>query len=90
MDDDEDEREFSKSIVYGFFEQAEATFGKMDDSLYVDASFVSWADAPLLPPDLLFRDCLPHRLHVLALRLSITCPCLLRCHLQEVPPLIPN
>ncbi|KAL9135315.1 MAG: hypothetical protein Q9175_003491 [Cornicularia normoerica] len=33
MDDDEDEREFSKSIVYGFFEQAEATFEKMDTSL---------------------------------------------------------
>ena len=33
MDDDEDEREFSKSIVYGFFEQAEATFDKMDTSL---------------------------------------------------------
>ena len=35
MDDDEDEREFSKSIVYGFFEQAEQTFKKMDSSLYV-------------------------------------------------------
>lgn len=33
MDDDEEEREFSKSIVYGFFEQAEATFEKMDKSL---------------------------------------------------------
>lgn len=33
MDDDEDEREFSKSIVYGFFEQAEATFEKMLASL---------------------------------------------------------
>ncbi|KAL3422421.1 Multistep phosphorelay regulator 1 [Phlyctema vagabunda] len=33
MDDDEDEREFSKSIVYGFFEQAEATFVKMEDAL---------------------------------------------------------
>ncbi|KAI9873633.1 MAG: hypothetical protein M1830_009314 [Pleopsidium flavum] len=33
MDDDEDEREFSKSIVYGFFEQAEATFKKMESSL---------------------------------------------------------
>ena len=41
MDDDEDEREFSRSIVYGFFEQAEATFGKMDKSLYVDTSFIS-------------------------------------------------
>ena len=49
MDDDEDEREFSKSIVYGFFEQAEATFSKMDDSLYVDVCFVSRADATLLP-----------------------------------------
>lgn len=35
MDDDEDEREFSKSIVFGFFEQAEQTFVKMKDALYV-------------------------------------------------------
>jgi osomolarity two-component system phosphorelay intermediate protein YPD1 len=35
MDDDEDEREFSKSIVYGFFEQAENTFEKMDSAVYV-------------------------------------------------------
>ena len=41
MDDDEDEREFSKSIVYGFFEQAEATFDKMDQSLYVETSFIA-------------------------------------------------
>ncbi len=33
MDDDEEEREFSKSIVYGFFDQAENTFTKMDSSL---------------------------------------------------------
>ena len=33
MDDDEDEREFSRSIVYGFFDQAEATFTKMDSAL---------------------------------------------------------
>ncbi|RKF75288.1 Multistep phosphorelay regulator 1 [Golovinomyces cichoracearum] len=33
MDDDEDEKEFSKSIVLGFFDQAEATFIKMDDAL---------------------------------------------------------
>jgi len=33
MDDDEDEREFSKSIVFGFFEQAEQTFTKLDDAL---------------------------------------------------------
>jgi hypothetical protein len=35
MDDDEDERDFSKSIVYDFFQQAESTFGKMDTNLYV-------------------------------------------------------
>ncbi|KAI8634175.1 histidine-phosphotransfer domain, HPT domain-containing protein [Xylariaceae sp. FL1651] len=33
MDDSEEDREFSKSIVYGFFEQAEETFGKMDTAL---------------------------------------------------------
>jgi osomolarity two-component system phosphorelay intermediate protein YPD1 len=33
MDDDEDEREFSKSIVYGFFDQADSTFQKMDTAL---------------------------------------------------------
>ncbi|KAF2768637.1 histidine containing phosphotransmitter protein, partial [Teratosphaeria nubilosa] len=33
MDDDEDEREFSKSIVYDFFTQAESTFQKMDSNL---------------------------------------------------------
>ncbi|KAF4625951.1 hypothetical protein G7Y89_g12210 [Cudoniella acicularis] len=33
MDDDEEEREFSKSIVFSFFEQAVQTFKKMDDAL---------------------------------------------------------
>lgn len=33
MDDDEDEREFSRSIVYDFFQQAESTFQKMDLNL---------------------------------------------------------
>jgi osomolarity two-component system, phosphorelay intermediate protein YPD1 len=33
MDDDEDEREFSRSIVFGFFTQAEETFVKMDNAL---------------------------------------------------------
>jgi osomolarity two-component system phosphorelay intermediate protein YPD1 len=33
MDDDEDEREFSKSLVYDFFTQAETTFVKMDTNL---------------------------------------------------------
>jgi osomolarity two-component system phosphorelay intermediate protein YPD1 len=31
--DDEDDRDFSRSIVFGFFEQAEQTFKKMDDAL---------------------------------------------------------
>ncbi|KAH7117029.1 signal transduction histidine kinase [Dendryphion nanum] len=33
MDDDEDERDFSKSIVYDFFSQAETTFDNMDKAL---------------------------------------------------------
>lgn len=32
MDDDED-RDFSRSIVYGFFEQAEATFTQMESAM---------------------------------------------------------
>ncbi|CAF9916122.1 MAG: hypothetical protein HETSPECPRED_002767 [Heterodermia speciosa] len=33
MDDDEDERDFSKGIVFGFFDQAEQTFQRMDKAL---------------------------------------------------------
>lgn len=33
MDDDEDDRDFSRSIVFGFFDQAEETFKKMDTAL---------------------------------------------------------
>ncbi|KAI9783045.1 MAG: hypothetical protein M1835_003893 [Candelina submexicana] len=33
MDDDEDDRDFSRSIVYGFFEQAEGTFKKMESNI---------------------------------------------------------
>jgi len=33
MDDEEDEREFSKSLVYDFFTQAETTFVNMDTNL---------------------------------------------------------
>jgi osomolarity two-component system phosphorelay intermediate protein YPD1 len=33
MVDDKDEREFSRSIVFAFFEQAEQTFAKMDKAL---------------------------------------------------------
>jgi len=43
MDDDEEEREFSKSIVYDFFTQAEGTFQKMDENLYGHPY-------PVLPP----------------------------------------
>jgi osomolarity two-component system phosphorelay intermediate protein YPD1 len=35
MDDDEDEREFSRSIVFDFFDQAKETFDKMKKQLYV-------------------------------------------------------
>lgn len=33
--DEEDDRDFSKSIVFGFLEQAEQTFTKMDVALSV-------------------------------------------------------
>ncbi|KAJ5856024.1 uncharacterized protein N7529_009968 [Penicillium soppii] len=33
MDDDEEDRDFSKSIVYGFFEQAENTFKKIQKEI---------------------------------------------------------
>lgn len=32
--DDDDEREFSKSIVWNFFEQAETTFKQIEEALY--------------------------------------------------------
>lgn len=38
MDDDKHEREFSRGIVYGFFEQAESTFDKMEKALLVPLS----------------------------------------------------
>lgn len=31
--DDDDEREFSKGIVYGFFDQAKTTFEKMEKAV---------------------------------------------------------
>lgn len=33
MDDDDSDRDFSKGIVFGFFDQAESTFVKMEDAL---------------------------------------------------------
>lgn len=34
MDDDEDDRTFTKGLVFGFLEQAEQTFDKMDAAVY--------------------------------------------------------
>ena len=36
MDDDEEDRDFSKGIVFGFFDQADATFKSMDKALSVE------------------------------------------------------
>jgi len=33
MDESEDDRDFSKPLVFNFFEQAQETFGKMDEAL---------------------------------------------------------
>jgi osomolarity two-component system phosphorelay intermediate protein YPD1 len=33
MDDDDEDRDFSKSIVYGFFDQAESTFEKIQKGM---------------------------------------------------------
>lgn len=33
LDDSEEDREFSKGIVWGFFDQAEDTFRDMDEAL---------------------------------------------------------
>lgn len=33
--DDDDDRDFSQGIVFGFFEQADSTFEKMEKALYV-------------------------------------------------------
>lgn len=34
--DDDDDRDFSKGIVFGFFDQAVTTYDKMEKALYVD------------------------------------------------------
>lgn len=33
MDDEDDDHDFSRSIVFGYFEQAETTFTKMEDAM---------------------------------------------------------
>lgn len=38
--DDEDDDEFSREMVYAFFIQAEQTFGRMDDALYVPFTII--------------------------------------------------
>ena len=35
MDDDDDDHEFSKSIVFGFFDQANSTLEKIDKAMSV-------------------------------------------------------
>lgn len=40
MDDDESDREFSSSIVFGFFEQAETTFDTIEKAMYVVTPFL--------------------------------------------------
>lgn len=35
MDEDDEEKEFSKSIVYGFFDQTETTLVDLANALYV-------------------------------------------------------
>ena len=56
MDDDEDEREFSRSIVYGFFDQAEVTFKKMDDALLASPKLLSTAPLTCLLPTREHKD----------------------------------
>jgi hypothetical protein len=38
MDDDEEERDFSTSIVFDFFDQAKVTFKNLDKALYISLS----------------------------------------------------
>lgn len=39
MDDDEEERDFSTSIVFDFFDQAKNTFKNLDKALYISPMF---------------------------------------------------
>lgn len=39
--DDDDDRDFSKGIVYGFFEQADGTFEKMEKAMYAIQQFIT-------------------------------------------------
>ena len=48
MDDDEDEREFSLSIVEGFCDQAKNTFRDMENALSVFNSLVALHPSPLM------------------------------------------
>ena len=49
MDEDND-KEFSKGIVYGFFEQAETTFDGMETSMFVTPSSIAF-HFPCFSPD---------------------------------------
>lgn len=40
--DDDDDRDFSKGIVFGFFEQAVTTFETMEKKMYVTCPHSNW------------------------------------------------
>ena len=39
MDDEPDDRDFSKQLVFDFFDQADGTFRQMDDARYLNSPF---------------------------------------------------
>lgn len=55
--DEEEDRDFSKSIVFGFLEQAEQTFGKMETEMY--KPLLSASRPPLLSciQDIMCKNC---------------------------------
>lgn len=55
MDDEEEDKEFSRGIVLGFLDQAEQTFDKMDESMYRLLISASCAHQPLL---MLLNQCI--------------------------------
>lgn len=60
MDDDEEEREFSREIVYGFFDQARNTFGDMDTARWVGGSPLFFFFSLFFPHPSLFYSPLLH------------------------------
>ena len=60
MDDDEEEREFSKSIVFDFFQQADSTFDKMDENMCVSPPPLYTCVASANPQQTVRRRTLPN------------------------------